>query len=257
MRSMWTGSINFGLVNIPVKLYTAVQESHLHLNFLRKDDLCPIGYKKVCRNTGEEVPKEDIVRGYEYQKGDYVILDEEDFKKADVQKNYSITLDDFVPEKDIDIMYAEKPYYLEPEKQGAQVYALFREALIESKKVGLGMFVLKEKEHLVMLKAQGSVIILTLLRFQEEILDISDLHLPEKTKIPKNQMDLALELINKLSGKFQPDKYKDTYTEKLKEIINAKKKGRKISTKEFKPAKTTSAPDIVARLKQSLAHAGH
>jgi DNA end-binding protein Ku len=257
MRSIWTGSINFGLVNIPVKLYTAVRESHLHLNFLRKNDLCPIGYTKVCRKTGEEVKKEDIVRGYEYQKGDFVILNEDDFKRADVEKTYSITIEDFCLEKDIDIKYAEKPYYLEPEKSGFTVYALFREALTEAKKVGIGKFVLKEKEHLVMLKPQGSVILLTMLRYHEEILDISELHLPEKTKIPKNQIELALELIDKLSGPFKPEKYKDTYTEKLKQIINAKKKGKKITTKEPKLPKSTHAPDIVSRLKESLAMANH
>lgn len=257
MRSIWTGSINFGLVNIPIKLYTAVRENHLHFNYLHRQDLSPISYAKVCRKDGKEVKAEDIVRGYEYQKGDFVVLNEEDFKKADVEKTYSITIDDFVLEKDVDIKYADKPYYLEPEKQGTVVYALFREALIESKKVGIGKFVLKEREHLVMLKPQGSVIVLNLLRYHDEILDISELHLPEKVKIPKNQMDLALELIDKLSGPFHPEKYKDTYTEKLKQIINDKKKGKKTTTKEFKPSKTTHTPDIVARLKQSLAAAGH
>src|SRR5882762_1774751 len=128
MRSIWSGSINFGLVNIPVKLYTAVRENHLHMNYLRRDDLCPIGYRKVCRSTGEEVKKEDIVRGYEYQKGDFVVLDENDFKKADVEKTYAIAIEDFVLEKEIDIIYADTPYYMEPEKQSKTTYALFREA---------------------------------------------------------------------------------------------------------------------------------
>jgi DNA end-binding protein Ku len=255
MRSVWTGSINFGLVNIPIKLYTAVRESHLHLNYLRKGDLCPIGYTKVCRKTGEEVKKEDIVRGYEYQKGDFVILDESDFKKADVEKNYAINIEEFVPETDIDIKYAEKPYYLEPEKQGIATYALFREALTHVKKVGIGKFVFKEREHLVMLKAQGSVILLNLLRYQEEVLDISELHLPEKMKVPKNQIDLALELIDKLSGRFHPEKYKDTYTDKLKQIIASKKKGRKVPIKAVRPAHITASNDIVSRLKESLAMA--
>ncbi len=255
MRAIWTGSINFGLVNIPVKLYTAVTESHIHFNMLRKNDLCPIGYTKVCRSTGEEVKKEDIVRGYEYTKGDYVILDENDFKQADIEKTYSINIEAFVPEKDIDIKYAEKPYYLEPEKQSKQVYALLREALIESKRVGIGKFVLKEKEHLTMIKPQGSVLILNMLRFHEEILDISELHLPEKVKIPKNQMDLALELIDKLSQPFHPEKFKDDYTAKLRQIINDKKKGKKIPIKKF-TARKGPLPDIVARLKESLATAG-
>ncbi len=255
MRSMWSGSINFGLVNIPIKLYPATRENHLHFNFLHRQDLSPISYLKVCRKDGKEVPKEDIVRGYEYQKGDYVVLDEDDFKKADVEKTYAIAIEDFVPEKDVDIKYAEKPYYLEPEKQGMSVYALLREALIQSKKVGIGKFVLKDKEHLVMLKPLGSVILLNLLRYQSEITDISELHLPEKTKIPKNQIDLALELIGKLSGPFKPEKYKDTYTEKLKEVIEAKQKGKVVPVKGHKQPKSTPVPDIVSRLKESLAMA--
>jgi DNA end-binding protein Ku len=254
MRSIWSGSINFGLVNIPIKLYPALRENHFHFNYLHRQDLSPISYLKVCRRDGKEVSKDDIVRGYEYQKDDYVVLNEDDFKKADVEKTYTITIEDFVPEKDVDIKYADKPYYLEPEKQGMAVYALLREALIESKKVGIGKFVLKEREHLVMLKPLGSVIVLNLLHYQSEIEGISELHLPEKVKIPKNQIELALELIDKLSGPFHPEKYKDTYTEKLKDIIEAKKKGKKVTVKGTKPPKTTSVPDIVSRLKKSLAN---
>jgi DNA end-binding protein Ku len=255
MHSIWSGSINFGLVSIPVKLYPALKENHLHFNYLHRTDLSPISYLKVCRKDGKEVPKDDIVRGYEYQKGDFVVLNEEDFKKADVEKTYAIAIEDFVPEKEVDIKYADKPYYLEPEKQGISVYALLREALIESKKVGIGKFVLKDREHLVMLKPMGSVIVLNLLHYYSEIQDISELHLPEKSKLPKNQLELALELIEKLSGSFHPEKYKDTYTEKLKDIIEAKKKGKKVTAKGHKPTKTTHVPDIVSRLKESLAMA--
>ncbi len=234
MRSIWSGSINFGLVNIPVKLYTAVKSSHLYFNYLRKDDLCSIGYLKVCRKTGEEVSKEEIVRSYEYQKGDYVILDENDFKEANIETSYAITIEDFVAEKEVDIIYAEKPYYLEPEKESKNVYALFREALLESKKVGIGKFILKEKEHLGMLKTQEDLIVLVLIRFPSEILSPESLDIPKKIKVPRKQIELALELIDKLSGPFKLAKYKDTYTEKLKEIIEAKKKGKKITVKESK-----------------------
>jgi DNA end-binding protein Ku len=256
MRSIWSGSINFGLVNIAVKLYTAARDSHLHLNFLRKDDLCPIGYKKICRETGEEVKSEDIVRGYQYEKGDYVILDDTDFKKADVEKTYSVDIEDFVPEKEIDIKYAEKPYYLEPTKESRKVFILFRDALADAKKVGIGKFVLKDKEHLVMIKPLGRGLMLELLRYHNEILDPSELDIPDKTSIPRNQIDLALELIDKMSGHFEPEKYKDTYTEKLKAIVEAKKKGKQVPYKEAAPARGP-APDIVSKLKESLAMAGH
>jgi DNA end-binding protein Ku len=203
MRSIWSGAINFGLVNIPVKLYTAVKSHHLHLNYLRKSDLCPIGYSKVCRKTGEEVPAEDIVRGYQYQKGEFVVLNEEDFKKVDIEKTYSIDIEDFVAVKEVDLIYAEKPYYLEPEKESKKVYALFRDALGKAQKAGIGKFVLKEREHLVMLRPQGDLIMLNLLRFADEIVDSSPLDVPTKIKIPPNQIELALELINKMSGNFK------------------------------------------------------
>lgn len=255
MRAIWSGSINFGLVSIPVKLYTAVQPNHLHLNLLRKEDLCPIGYKKVCRRTGEEVAKEDIVKGYQYHKGDYVVLDEKDFEKADVEKTYSITIEDFVEEKDVDIKYAEKPYYLEPDKKAQQVYGLFGEALQKSGKVGIGKFVLKEKEHLIMLRFHEDVLMLNVLRFHSEIKDPQELDLPKKVKIPRNQLELALELIDKLSGPFKPEKYQDTYNDRLKEVVEAKRKGKAPVTKGTKPRRAP-APDIVARLKESLAMAG-
>jgi DNA end-binding protein Ku len=255
MRSIWTGAINFGLVSIPIKLYSAVRESHIHFNMLREKDLCPIGYKKICRNTGEEVSSDEIVRGYQYHKGEYVILDDEDFKAADVEKTYAITIEDFINEKEVDIKYAEKPYYIEPDKKSKSVYALFREALTEAKKVGIGKFVLKDREHLVLIKAQSNYLFLNMLRYHNEIINAQDLDFPEKAKIPRNQMDLALELIDKLSGPFHPQKYKDTYTDKLKAIIEDKKKGRKIPHKKVKLAKT-AAPDIVSKLKESLALAG-
>jgi DNA end-binding protein Ku len=218
--------------------------------------MCPIGYTKVCRNTGEVVPPEDIVRGYQYKKGDYVVLDENDFKKVDVEKTYSIDIEDFVAEKDVDIIYADKPYYLEPEKESKKVYALFRDALGEAKKAGIGKFVLKEREHVVMLRSQGNLILLNMLRFADEIVDPSELDLPSKIKIPRNQIELALELINKMSGKFHPEKYRDEYTDKLKEIVEAKKKGKKMPVKEFHKPRKTATPDIVSRLKESLAAAG-
>ncbi|HQP91424.1 MAG TPA: Ku protein, partial [Candidatus Omnitrophota bacterium] len=124
MRSLWSGMISFGLVNIPVKLYTAVKSRQYEMNLLRKDDLCPIQYKRVCRKTGEEVPYQDIVKGYEYEKGDYVVLDDEDFEKAATKKTYSIDIDAFVDEKEVDPKYFEKPYYLEPDKRSRRSYAL-------------------------------------------------------------------------------------------------------------------------------------
>lgn len=257
MRSIWSGVISFGLVNIPIKLYPAVESDRIHLNYLRRDDLCPISYKKVCRETGEEVPSSAIVKGYQYQKGDYVVLNEEDFKKADPGKTYTIAVDQFVDEAEVDLRYPEKPYYLEPDKKGSQqVYALLREALKKAKKIGIGTFVLKDRQHLFALKPDGNVILLIMLRFHHQIRDPSKLDLPAKTSIPKNQMDLAMELIEKFVGPFDPKKYHDTYFEKLRQIIEQKKEGKVPAVKE-KPAPAAPGRDILQKLKESLSMAEH
>ena len=220
------GMISFGLVNVPVNLYTAVKPEIHAMNYLRKDDLCPISYKKVCRSTGEEVPFKDIVKGYEYRDGDYVVLNDEDFEKADVKRTSTIDIEVFVDEKDVDPKYMEKPYYLEPEKKAHKAYALFREAMARSKKVGIGTFVLRDREHLVMLKPEGKVILLILLRFAASLRNPAELDLPAKVDVPKNQMELALELIKKFEGAFKPEAFKDTYAARLKSIIAAKAKGK-------------------------------
>jgi DNA end-binding protein Ku len=255
MTSIWTGLISFGLVNIPVKLYPAAREDTLSFNYLRRGDLCPIQYKKVCRLSGEEVPFQDIVRGYEFQKGDYVVLNEKDFEKADVERSQAIEIELFTDEKEIPPEYFEKPYFLEPEKKGQKAYALFREALARSKKVGIGKFVLRNREHLVMLKSAGEAVMLTVMRFANALKSAGELNLPKQVKLPQQQMELALELIHKFAGRFQGKNFKDTYMEKLKHIIDAKKQGRALHAKKIK-YRETEVPDILRKLKASLAAAG-
>ncbi len=249
MTSIWTGLISFGLVNIPVKLYPAAKEDTFSFNFLRRGDLCPIQYKKVCRLTGEEVPYEEIVRGYEYQKGDYVILNDKDFEKADVEKSQAIEIELFADEKEIPAEHFEKPYFLEPEKKGQKAYALFREALAKAKKVGIGKFVLRNREHLVMLKPEGDAIMLVVMRFANTLKSTDELSLPKPAKIPQPQLNLALELIHKFEGRYQPRDFKDTYT------IETKKQGRTLHVKKVQ-FRETEAPDILRKLKASLAAAG-
>jgi DNA end-binding protein Ku len=232
-----------------------VKDDHIHLSYLRKNDLCPIGYKKVCRNTGEEVSQDEIVKGYEYQKGDYVVLDEADFEKASPEKTYSIVIEDFVNDKEVDMKYAEKPYFVMPDKKSHTVYVLFREALKASGKAGIGKFVMRSNEYLVILRAQGDALMLNTLRYQRAFRDANELDFPKASKIPKNQMDLALELINKLSSSFDPGKYTDTYSETIEKIIEAKTHGKTPAPKAYKPHVTAGA-DIVNRLKESLAKAG-
>jgi DNA end-binding protein Ku len=244
--------VSFGLVNIPVRIQTAVQSDTLSMNYLRKDDLCPIQYKKVCRWSGEEVPFEDIVRGYQYRKDDYVVLKEEDFQRAAAKKTYTIDIELFVDEKEIHPKFMEKPYYLEPEKKARATYALFRTALLESNKVGIGRFVLKDREHLVMLKAEHDVILLIVLRYADTIKKTSELDLPKTVDVPRNQKELALELIDKLEGHFRPEEFKDNYNERLKRVIEARKHGRTVHVEKEAPKETATA-DILARLKKSLA----
>ncbi len=256
-RPSWRGMISFGLVNVPVNLYTAVKPEIHEMNYLRKNDLCPIAYKKVCRLTGEEVPFSEIVRGYEYRDGDYVVLKDEDFEKADLKKTSAIEVDVFVDEKEVDPKYIEKPYYLEPQQKADKAYALFREAMAASKKVGIGLFVLRDREHLVMLKPEGRVILLVFLRFPASLKDPAELDLPAKADVPRNQMELALDLIKKFEGPFKPEAYKDTYAARLRSIIAAKSKGKTVHVPEEEAPRATEVADIMAKLKESLSATRH
>jgi DNA end-binding protein Ku len=256
-RPSWTGMISFGLVNVPVNLYVAVKPEIHAMNYLRKDDLCPISYKKVCRVTGEEVPFQDIVKGYEYREGDYVVLKDEDFEKADVKKTSTIDVEMFVDEQDVDPKYIEKPYYLAPQKKGHQAYALLREAMARSKKVAIGVFVLRDREHLVMLKPEGRVILLLLLRFAASLRSPAELDLPAKAEVPKNQMELALDLVRKFGGEFKPEAFKDTYAARLRAIIAAKAKGKTVHVREEEAPRETEVEDILSKLKESLSATRH
>lgn len=257
MRPTWSGMITFGLVNVPVDLYVAVKEEVHHMNYLRKDDLCPIQYKKVCRITGEEVPFKDIVKGYEYKDGDFVVLSDEDFKKADVKKTGTIDVEVFVDETEVDAKYMEKPYYLAPQKKAHKTFALFREAMAKSKKAAVGKFVLRDREHLVLLKSEGKTILLIMLRFAATLRDPAELDLPAKSAIPKAQLDLALELIKKFEGPFKPEAFKDTYAARLKEIIAARKRGKTVHVREEAEPRETEIEDIMSRLKESLHETRH
>jgi DNA end-binding protein Ku len=227
------------------------------MNYLRKDDLCPISYKKVCRSTGEEVPFKNIVKGYEYKEGDYIVLSDEDFQKADVKRTSTIDIEVFVDEKDVDPKYIEKPYYLEPDKKAHKAYALLREAMVRSKKIAIGRFVLKDREHLVMLKPEGGVILLVQLRFAATLRSPAELNLPAKVDVPKNQMELALELIKKFEGPFKPETYKDAYAAELKSIIAAKAKGKTVHLKKEEAPRETEVEDILSKLTESLSQTRH
>lgn len=254
MRAIWSGAISFGLILIPVKLYTAVEEGGLDLDMLRKQDLCPIGYARVCRNTGEEVPYEDIVKGYQYKKGDYVVLEDEDFKRASVRKTQTIDIIEFVDHREIDAKLLAKPYYLEPTKQARKAYALLREALKKTGKVGVGRFVLRNREHLVTLKPEEDLIVLEQMRFVDEIKKPVGLDLPAKDEASDREIEIAIKLIDQLTEPFRAEEFHDTYREELKRVIDEKARGKPVKVEEEKLV-PTEVPDLMARLRESLEQA--
>lgn len=250
MRSIWTGSISFGLINIPIKVFSAVQESSLDLDMLDSKDHSNIKFIRVNESTGKEVAYENIVKGYKMDSG-YVILEDEDFEAADAEKTKTIEIISFVYEKEIDSLYYEQPYYLQPEKQATKAYALLRDALQLSGKVGVTTFVLRNKEGLAILKPYKNVIVLNRIRFSQEIREPSELELPPVSKTKTKEMEMAKKLVDQLTEKFDIEKYKDSYTAKLLKIIKEKSKGKKISVPKLKVVHKQS-DNLMDMLKASL-----
>lgn len=251
MRAIWSGAISFGLVNIPIKLYSATEERGLNFDMLHKKDLSPIRYVRVCRLDGKEVPYEDIVKGYEYQPGDYVVLADEDFKKANLRKTKTIDIQEFVDMDDIDPVYYTKPYYLEPEKGAEKAYAVLREALYKSGKVAIAKFVLRNREHLAALDVQDDILILNQLRFDSEVRKPEDINVPDQKVVRGKEIDMALALIGQLTDTFKPEQYRDEYTQELKKVIAQRAKG-KIPKAKGKAPKATKVPDLLNTLQKSL-----
>lgn len=251
MRSVWKGSISFGLVNIPVKMYTASQTKEISFVMLHKPDLSEIRYARICKAEDKEVAWKDIVKGYEYEKGDFVILSDQDFEKANLKKTKTIDILNFIDQEEIDPVYYVKPYFLEPDKNGEKVYALLREALNKSKKVALGKYVIRNREHLAIIKFHEGILILNELRYESELLEPTELHIPPVEKANPKELNMALQLIDQLTAPFVAKKYKDTYTEEIKQIIKQKAKGRPIHPKTEKPS-STKIHDIMSLLKASL-----
>src|SRR5476651_18697 len=207
MRSMWNGSISFGLVSIPVALYPATRRDELSFRLLRKSDQSPVNYKRVAEADGKEVPWDEIVKGYEYEKGKFVILKEEDFKRVDLEAAaQTIDIMDFVDVGEINPMYFQKPYYLEPQKGGDKPYALLREALQDSGKIGIAKVVIRTREHLAGVKAQGKAIILEIMHFADELIDAGSLKFPKAAHAKPREVGMAKKLIDGMTTKWNPDK---------------------------------------------------
>ncbi len=250
MRPLWTGAIGFGLVNIPVKLFSATESSNLDLDMLDKKDHAHIRFMRVNENTGKEVKLENIVKGFMLN-NKYIILDDKDFEKANAVKTKLIEINDFVNAEEINSAYYETPYYLQPDKSGVRPYALLREALLKTKKVGIASFVMRNRENLAILRAQDDVIILNRIRFAEEIRSTAELDLPKKSSVKAAELKMAVSLVNQLSGKFNIEKYKDTYSAQLMKFIKAKAKGKVVAAPHLKVVHSKTQ-DLMEQLKASL-----
>ncbi len=250
MRSIWKGSIGFGLVNIPVKLYSAVQNSHLDLDMLDARDHSKIKFQRINEKTHKEVPYEKIVKGY-YLKDEYIILEDQDFEDASPKKTKMIEIENFVNMKDINPIYYETSYYSEPELQGRKAYALLHLALAKSKKAGIGRFVLRNTENLCVIHSVNSVIVITKIRFSEEIRPLNEILTPDDVTITKKELDVGLALIQQYTSAFKIDQFKDEYTHELLKIIKAKAQGKRPVIKKMKPQKAPSE-DLYEQLMQSL-----
>jgi len=258
MRAIWKGSISFGLVNIPIALYPATRKEELTFRLLRRTDLSPVNYKRVAEKDGKEVPWDDIVKGYEYEKGKYVVLKDEDFQRVDLEATQTVDIQDFVHQEEIDPMFFYKPYYLEPQKGGDKAYALLREALKDANKVGIAKVVIKTRQYLAGVKPEDGALMLELMHFADELADPGKLRLPTKVEVGKREMTMAKSLVDSMSSKWQPEKYKDDYREALMEVIEEKVEagGKEIEEKPKKAPKPTKVIDLVSVLQQSLERTG-
>ncbi|WP_114939511.1 Ku protein [Mucilaginibacter endophyticus] len=250
MRSIWKGSIGFGLVSIPVKLYSAVQTSSLDFDMLDSRDHARIRYQRVNENTHKEVPYDKIVKGYKLDE-EYVIMDEQDFEDAAPEKSKVIEIESFVDIVDVNPMFYETSYYTEPDTKNNKAYALLIQALTQSKKAGLARFVLRSTESLCIVHPLKNVLVVTRIRFAQEIRDTEDLNLPDKIDVSKKELDMGLTLINQYAEDFDVSKFKDEYNDELLKIIEAKSKGKRAKVKKLKPRKTGS-DDLYDQLMASL-----
>lgn len=248
-RALWTGTISFGLVNVPVRMYSAIAEHDLHFNFVHEKDGSRIGYEKICKKEGIPVPDDEIVKAFEYEKGEWVYLSDEDFEAAKVQGHRTFDLTDFVSYDDIDPIFFEATYYLGPQEGSEHVYALLARALDESGLAGVGTFVMRDREHLGALRVRDGVITLERLYFADEIRDPEDAR-PKGVRVEKRELELAMELIDRFAGTWKPATYKDTYRGALMKIIERRRKGETVHVETTPEPEETV--DLMEALRQSL-----
>jgi DNA end-binding protein Ku len=249
---MWKGSIAFGLVNIPVELYSAVRDHRPRFRLLHSKDEAPIRYERVCQTEGKPVGWEDLVKGYEYEKGQFVVLTKDDFKTAALEKTKTIDILDFVDPKQIDERYFETPYYLQAGKGADRAYALLREAIRDSGRMGIGKIILRDAQHLAAVEVIGDAIVLTMMRFADELADLSDFTFPSSNGLRKPELAMARQLIENLSAEWDPGKYTDEYRDNVMKVIQGKLKGRKPKLEGRETRQKADVIDLMSRLKASL-----
>lgn len=254
MRSIWNGMISFGLVNIPVGMYPATRDNQVSFNLLHEKDGGRIHNQRVCKKCGETVEYEELIKGYEYEKGHYVTLSDEELRKVQPDANETITILDFVDLEDIDPIYFDRPYYLIPSKKSDKVYVLLREALKQSKKVGVAKFVLRTKEYLAAVRASGNALVLDTMHFRDEIRDKEEMPSSD-VEVGKRELDMAVQLIDAMAAEFDPEKYHDSYSEALMQVVEKKLEGKKITAPTHKK-EPTNVLDLMSRLKASLEGTG-
>jgi len=254
-RPIWRGSLSFGLVAIPVQMHTAVREHRPKFRLLHAKDKSPIRYERVCQRDGTPVAWEDLVKGYEYERGRYVVLTKEDFKAAAVEKDRRVQVSDFVPADAIDDRYFDHPYYLMPDKGGEHAYAVFHKALAATGRVGIGKVVMRERQHLVAVESLGEHLVLTMMRFADEVTEAPAADVGRIT-VPPRELKLATGLIDALASDWEPDKYNDDYQKNLQDVIKQKLKGETVVIEGDEKPMSAEVIDLAERLRQSLKIAG-
>ena len=255
-RAIWKGSISFGLVNIPIELHTAVRDHRPRFRMLHAKDRSPVRFQRVCIKDGHPVAWEDLVKGYEYAKGRFVVLTKEDFQAAALEKTRTVDIIDFVKSDEIDDRYFETPYYLVPAKGGERAYALLREAIREADRIGIATFILRDAQHLAAVEVIGDALVLSVMRFADELVDTMNFSFPPAGNIRKPELDMAKALVNSLASEWDPDKYNDKYRENLLRIIQGKVKGKEVSLEPTTEAPRADVVDLMERLRRSLEASG-
>ncbi|MBA3237132.1 MAG: Ku protein [Parachlamydiaceae bacterium] len=248
---MWNGSLTFGLINIPIRVYAASEERAIQFHMLHKKDLSPIRFKRVSQQDEKEVPYSEIVKGYEYSKGEYVVVDEDEFKKANQKRTSTMEIQHFAEVSEIDIIFFEKPYYLEPDKKAGKAYRLLVEALKKSQKVAIVNYVFHNKEHLGAIFSENDILMLVQMRYHAEIRSASSLTIPEEQISPK-ELKMALDLVDQLTAPFEAEKYRDLYADELLNLIDKKLKGKKLPTRSDEIKPSHKAQDLMELLQASM-----